>query len=98
MAPESPRKLVVLDFYQRFSHGFDLKVDRFESGASNAFLRASWAATRSRGEGYLPVAGGVVYVSTPARYQHYQYEAQTRPSQDLSRISWTENTEGGFLM
>lgn len=98
MAPESPGRLVVLDFYRAFSHGFDLKVDRFESADSNAFLRVSWAATRSRGEGYLPVAGGVVHVSTPAPYQHYQYEAMTRPSNDLSRISWTENTEGGFLM
>jgi hypothetical protein len=98
MAPESPSRLVVLDFYRQLSHGFGLKVDRFESDDFNAFLRVSWAATRSRGEGYLPVADGVVHVSTPAPYRHYQYEAMTRPSNDLSRISWTENTEGGFLM
>lgn len=98
MAPESPHRLVVLDFCQQLSHGFGLKVDRFESGVADAFLRVSWAAIQSRDDGYVPVGNGVAHVSVPAWYEHFQYEAATRPSSDQSRITWTENTESGYLM
>jgi hypothetical protein len=103
MAPEAAGNVVVLDLYA------DPESDRKDAPpirsrvtcyqpterSEATFIDASWNADAA-GEGWVPVADGVVYVRPPADYEHTAYDAAVPRA--AGRYFWRHPVHGSGLM
>jgi hypothetical protein len=90
MAPETVRHVVVLNLTS-YDGGWRCGVDRWDPRVpSGELVRVSWNAERSQSAGYVPAAGGAVWVAAPPGHEHSRYEARTRLLSDPLQVCWTE--------